>query len=90
MINNFNLVLYQPEIAQNIGNIGKMCVGSTNATLHIIKPRRFFLTDKYLKIAGLDYWDNLKLFTYNSLDELIDKYSNSNFFFCTTKSKKII
>lgn len=55
-----HIVLYQPEIPGNTGNIGRLCVGS-GSTLHIIKPCRFLLTDKEIKRAGLDYWPKLKL-----------------------------
>ncbi|HOQ80614.1 MAG TPA: tRNA (cytidine(34)-2'-O)-methyltransferase [Candidatus Cloacimonadota bacterium] len=83
----FRVVLYQPEIPANTGNIGRLCLGA-NAELHIIKPMRFFLNDKYLKRAGLDYWDNVKLFVHESLDDLIEKYPNNAVYFCTTKTKQ--
>jgi len=85
---NFRIVLYQPEIPSNTGNIGRLCVGS-NSELHIIKPMRFLITDKYLKRAGLDYWDKLNIFLYDGIDELFKKYPDNNFYFLTTKSKKI-
>ncbi|MCD4817670.1 MAG: tRNA (cytidine(34)-2'-O)-methyltransferase [Candidatus Cloacimonetes bacterium] len=84
----FRIVLYQPEIPANTGNIGRLCVGS-NAELHIIKPMRFFINDKYLKRAGLDYWDKLQVFYHDSLDELIKKYEDSNFYYCTTKTDNV-
>jgi tRNA (cytidine/uridine-2'-O-)-methyltransferase len=83
----FKVVLFQPEIPANTGNIGRMCVG-LNAELHIIKPMRFMINDKYLKRAGLDYWDKLKVFYYDRLQEMIEKYPNSNFYYLTTKSDK--
>lgn len=83
----FRVVLYQPEIPANTGNIGRLCLGA-NAELHIIKPMRFFLNDKYLKRAGLDYWDNVKLFVHESLDDLIEKYPKNAVYFCTTKTKQ--
>ena len=81
----FHVVLYQPEIPANTGNIGRLCVGA-NTELHIVKPMRFLLSDKYLKRAGLDYWDKLTLHFHESLDELIAKYPQNNFYYCTTKS----
>jgi len=63
----FHIVLFEPEIPQNTGNIGRLCVG-TDATLHLIKPMRFLLNDKSLKRAGLDYWQDLKLEVHNSIE----------------------
>ncbi len=83
---NFHVVLYQPEIPANTGNIGRLCVG-TNSMLHIIKPMRFFLTDKLVKRAGLDYWDKLSLEIHDSLDGFLTKFSNSNIYYCTTKTE---
>ena len=85
---NFRIVLYQPEIPSDTGNIGRLCVGS-DSELHIIKPMRFLITDKYLKRAGLDYWDKLNIFFYDSIDDLFKKYPDNNFYFLTTKSKNI-
>lgn len=85
---SFRIVLYQPEIPANTGNIGRLCVG-TNSELHIIKPMRFLITDKYLKRAGLDYWDKLKLHIHESLNDLIAKYPENNVYYCTTKSDKL-
>jgi len=82
----FRIVLFQPEIPANTGNIGRLCVGA-NAELHIIKPMRFLLSDKYLKRAGLDYWKDLTLRFHNSLDDLLLTYPESNIFYCTTKSE---
>jgi tRNA (cytidine/uridine-2'-O-)-methyltransferase len=81
----FNIVLYQPEIPANTGNIGRLCLG-TDAKLHIIKPMRFIINDKYLKRAGLDYWENVSVNFYESLQDLYEKNSHARFFFCTTKS----
>ncbi len=85
---NFRVVLYQPEIPSNTGNIGRLCVGA-NTELHIIKPMRFLITDKYLKRAGLDYWDKLDIFFYENIEELFQKYPESSFYFLTTKSRNI-
>ena len=84
----FKIVLYAPEIPGNTGNIGRLCVG-TNAELHIIKPMRFLLTDKYLKRAGLDYWDKLDLHIHENLDDFLTTYPESNIYYCTTKSRNL-
>lgn len=84
---SFRIVLFQPEIPANTGNIGRLCLGA-NAELHIIKPMRFFINDKYLKRAGLDYWDKVKLYFHDSLEELIAQYPNQNIYYCTTKSDR--
>lgn len=82
---NFHIVLYQPEIPANTGNVGRLCVGC-KAKLHIIKPMRFLITDKYVKRAGLDYWDKLQLDFYDDLASLQKKFRKERIFFCTTKS----
>ncbi len=83
---SFRIALFQPEIPANTGNIGRLCVGA-NAELHIIKPMRFLLSDKYLKRAGLDYWKDLSLYFHDSLEDLIETYPENNCYYCTTKSK---
>jgi tRNA (cytidine/uridine-2'-O-)-methyltransferase len=83
----FRIVLYQPEIPANTGNIGRLCVG-TGSELHIIKPMRFLINDKYLKRAGLDYWGDLEFFMHNNLDELNDLYPDTTMYFCTTKTTR--
>lgn len=81
---NLNIVLFQPEIPQNTGNIGRSCV-LTNSKLHLIKPMGFSIDDKSVKRAGLDYWEQLDLEIHESYEELREKYKNSTFYFCTTK-----
>ncbi|WP_051453595.1 tRNA (uridine(34)/cytosine(34)/5-carboxymethylaminomethyluridine(34)-2'-O)-methyltransferase TrmL [Hippea sp. KM1] len=83
----FHVVLFQPDIPPNTGNIARLCV-ATNSTLHLIKPLGFSLNDKRLKRAGLDYWDNLKLKIHNSLDDFLDKYGDKRFFLASTKAEK--
>ncbi|MDP4144398.1 MAG: tRNA (uridine(34)/cytosine(34)/5-carboxymethylaminomethyluridine(34)-2'-O)-methyltransferase TrmL [Bacillota bacterium] len=80
---NLNIVLFQPEIPQNTGNIARTCV-LTNAKLHLIKPLGFSLDEKHLKRAGLDYWPYLDLNLYDSFEELREKYKDSTFYFSTT------
>lgn len=84
---NFNIVLFQPEIPQNTGNIARTCV-LTNSKLHLIKPLGFSLDEKHLKRAGLDYWPYLDLEIHESYEDFRNKYKNGNFYFSTTKGKK--
>ncbi|MCL2847403.1 MAG: tRNA (cytidine(34)-2'-O)-methyltransferase [Firmicutes bacterium] len=82
-----NIVLLQPEIPQNTGTIARTCA-CTGATLHLVKPFKFEITDKNLKRAGLDYWDKVQVFYYDFFDELIEKNPTAEFFFIETGSKK--
>ena len=82
---NLNIVLFEPEIPQNTGNIARTCV-LTNSKLHLIKPLGFSLDEKHLRRAGLDYWSDLDISVYDSYDELRDKYKDSTFYFSTTKA----
>ena len=70
---NFNIVLVQPEIPPNTGNIGRTCVG-TGCKLHLIKPLGFDISDSARKRAGLDYWKNLDLEVHQNLDCFLQKY----------------
>lgn len=82
----FHIVLVEPEIPQNAGNIARTCA-ATGAHLHMIRPLGFEVTDKYLKRAGLDYWHLVDISYYDSFDELLAKYPNSRFFYFTTKGR---
>ena len=82
-----NVVLVEPEIPQNTGNIARTCV-VTNSALHIVGPMAFSLDEKHIKRAGLDYWPYLRIHLYDSMDELWEKYPDSDFFYFTTKAKK--
>ncbi len=84
-----NVVMCEPEIPQNTGNIARTCA-ATGAKLHLIKPLGFELSDKYLKRAGLDYWDKLKIEEHENLNAFLTKYSpeKNNMFFVTTKGQK--
>ena len=79
-----NIVLYEPEIPQNTGNIARLCA-CIGAKLYLVGRLGFILSDKYLKRAGLDYWDKLEIEHVESLDKLIEENSNSNFYYFTTK-----
>ncbi len=85
----FNVVLVHPQIPQNTGSIGRICV-NTDSKLHIIKPTCFEINDKNVKRAGLDYWDLLDLTVWESLEEFLEanKEELDRFFFATTKSDK--
>ena len=67
-----HIVLFEPQIPQNTGNIARTCA-ATNAPLHIIKPMGFPIDDRKMKRAGLDYWDKLDIYFYDSLDEFMGK-----------------
>ena len=85
----FNIVLVEPEIPQNAGNIARTCA-VTKAKLHMVRPLGFEVTDKYLKRAGLDYWHFIDITYYDSIEEVMDKhYNGSNFWFFSTKAKNI-
>lgn len=82
---NLNIVLFQPEIPQNTGNIARTCV-LTNCKLHLIKPLGFTIDEKSVKRAGLDYWKDLDITIYESFEELREKNKKANFYFSTTKA----
>ena len=79
-----NIVLYEPEIPQNTGNIARLCA-CLGAKLYLVGRLGFQLSDKYLKRAGLDYWDKLEIEHVDTFEELISKNSDSKFYFFTTK-----
>ena len=84
----FNIVLVEPEIPPNTGNVGRLCL-ATKSTLHLVKPLGFSLEDRQLKRAGLDYWDDVDLKTWESLDALLKaKREAARYFFVTTKTKR--
>lgn len=82
-----NIVLYEPEIPQNTGNIARLCA-CTGASLYLVGKLGFSLSDKYTKRAGLDYWDSVDLHKINTMDELIEANPNANFYYLTTKTKR--
>ena len=81
---SINVVLVEPEIPQNTGNIIRTCA-ATGATLHLVKPLGFSLEDKYLKRSGLDYWDIANIQYYDSFEEVVEKNPTGTFFYATTK-----
>lgn len=84
---SLNIVLVEPEIPQNTGNIARTCA-ATGSRLHLVKPLGFSVDDKHLKRAGLDYWSMVNIYYYDSFAELKSQYSDGLFFYSTTKAKK--
>ena len=82
-----NVVLLEPEIPQNTGNIGRTCC-ATGTKLHLIEPMGFRINEKSLKRAGMDYWESVDLHKVNSMDDLYGQFPDGRFFYLTTKSKK--
>lgn len=82
-----HVVLVEPEIPQNTGNIARTCA-ATGAVLHLVKPLGFSVEDKYLKRAGLDYWHLVSIEYHDSVDELFSKYPEGDYYFCSTKGSK--
>ncbi|MBT5935037.1 tRNA (cytidine(34)-2'-O)-methyltransferase [Sulfurimonas sp.] len=85
----FNLVLVHPQIPNNTGAIGRLCVNA-GASLHLIKPIGFDIDEKAVKRAGLDYWDKLDLHVWENIDEFFEKNDiSSNAYFATTKTDRL-
>ncbi len=85
-----NIVMVEPEIPQNTGNIARTCA-ATGAKLHLVHPLGFDISEKSVKRAGLDYWDKLEIEEHKSFKEFLEKYKpeENNMFFVTTKGKHI-
>lgn len=83
-----NIVLVEPEIPQNTGNIARTCA-ATGAKLHLVEPLGFSVEDKYLKRAGLDYWNSVDIFYHKDFDTLRAKYKEVPFFYGSTKAQHI-
>ena len=81
------ITLIHPDIPQNTGNIGRLCVG-LDWELHLVHPLGFQLSDKLVKKSGLDYWEHLKLVDHNSLTDFLQKHRDERLFFYTTKTQK--
>lgn len=83
-----NIVLVEPEIPQNTGNIVRTCA-ATGSALHLVRPLGFEVTDKHLKRAGLDYWHLVNITYYDGFSEVLEKfYKGDNFYFFSTKAEK--
>ena len=85
-----NVVLLEPEMPSNTGNIGRTCV-ATNTRLHLIEPLGFKLNEKALKRAGLDYWDKLDVHVYSDYQDFLEKNPDAlgKMYFATTKAHKV-
>ncbi len=83
-----NIVLVEPEIPQNTGNIARTCA-ATGARLHLVKPMGFDIDDKKLKRAGLDYWWLLDITYYDSLQDFMEQHKNDNLYFLSTKAPNV-
>lgn len=82
-----NIVLYEPEIPQNTGNIARLCA-CTGASLYLVGKLGFSLSSKYTKRAGLDYWDSVDLHKVETMEELLEANKDANFYYLTTKTKR--
>lgn len=84
----FNIVLVEPEIPQNTGNIARTCA-ATGCTLHLVKPLGFEISDKYLKRAGLDYWQYVEVKVWDSFSQLKEAFPDATFYYFTTKARHV-
>lgn len=82
-----NIVLFEPEIPQNTGNVARTCA-ATGAALHLIRPLGFTIDDKKLKRAGLDYWDKLDITYYDGLSDFFEKHGDKAIYYFTTKAPR--
>ena len=85
---SLNIVLLEPEIPQNTGNIARTCA-ALGADLHLIKPLGFSVDDKHLKRAGLDYWNLLNITYYNNIDEFLESAGTEQIVYVTTKAETV-
>ena len=83
-----NIVLLEPEIPANTGNIGRTCVAA-GARLHLIEPMGFQINEKQVKRAGLDYWDKLDYTIYDSFPDFLEKNPRAKIYMATTKAKHV-
>ena len=83
-----NIVLYEPEMPANTGNIGRTCV-ATGSRLHLIEPLGFKLNEKALKRAGLDYWDKLDVTVYSDFQDFLDRNPGAKIYMATTKAPNV-
>jgi len=85
---NMNIILYEPEMPANTGNIGRTCV-ATNTKLHLIEPLGFKLSEKHLVRAGLDYWDKLDVTVYSDYQDFLKKNPGAKIYMATTKGEHV-
>lgn len=88
MVIIMNIVLYEPEIPANTGNIGRTCV-ATGTKLHLIEPLGFRLDEKEIKRAGLDYWNDLEVTTYSNFEDFLEKNPDAKIYMATTKALNV-
>ena len=86
-MNALNIVLLEPEIPQNTGNIARTCA-ATGASLHLIEPMGFTVTDAKLKRAGLDYWDKLDITYYKDIEDFYERTKGGEYFYFSTKAPR--
>ena len=84
-----NIILHEPEIPANTGNIGRTCV-ATGTKLHLIEPLGFILNDKTVKRAGMDYWDKLEIYRYDDWNDFMDKNPDAKIYFATRRASMCI
>ena len=82
-----NIILHEPEIPANTGNIGRTCV-ATGTALHLIRPLGFDISDKAVRRAGMDYWKDLELYVYEDFNDFVSKNPDARIYMATTKAKK--
>ncbi|MDD5698538.1 MAG: tRNA (cytidine(34)-2'-O)-methyltransferase [Victivallaceae bacterium] len=87
-MNNYHIVLVHPEIPQNTGNVGRLCV-STNTRLHLIEPLGYSLDDKYLRRSGMDYWQYLELSVYRNWEDFKARNPQAELYFFSTRATKV-
>lgn len=83
-----NIVLFEPEIPNNTGNIGRLSL-ATGSNLHLVKPYGFELTDSRVKRAGLDYWQHVSLFEYDNVDSFFDQHGDKKMAFLSSHGKRV-
>ena len=83
-----NVVLYEPEIPANTGNIGRTCV-ATGTRLHLIEPLGFLLTEKAIRRSGMDYWHDLDVTRYVDFEDFLEKNPGAKLYMATTKARKV-
>ena len=87
-MSHIHIVLHEPEIPQNTGNIARTCA-ATGASLHLIRPMGFTVDDKKLKRAGLDYWDKLDITYYDGLSDFFEKHPDAKVYYFSTKARNL-
>jgi len=86
-VNGLHIVLIEPEIPGNTGNIARLCA-ATGIELHLVEPLGFSVDDKHLKRAGLDYWHLVTIHYHKNFDEVLAQYAGHNFYYCSTKAPR--